>query len=105
MGNLHDGLRPVADGIKALWHETAACVGTLSEDGHFFRNVTQGCRIQKEYWLSKLCVVFERNLRIGGVARYRYAIEQGDVGPADGAGFILSPEIKRMSIQRIDDLF
>lgn len=89
------------------WHTSALTAGNLSEDGHVFartiagplKNHANGMR------LSSLCMLYEQNLRVGGVHLYKYRILGGTVGAADGVGFVFDFRIRRTNIQRMRSVF
>lgn len=89
------------------WHSSALSAGSLSEDGHIFAKMHAGP--QKSHSngmkLSSLCMLFERNLRMGGLHRYRYTILGGSVGAADGVGFVFDSRLRRTNIQRMKSVF
>jgi hypothetical protein len=50
-------------------------------------------------------MVFDHNLRRGGQHQYNYAILEGDLGAADGAGFVFDSKIRRNNIQHMRSVF
>jgi len=92
------------------WHESAKSVGVVSQDGHVF---TKSCgeerfRLGREGMtqrLSSICMVFDSTLRCGGTYCYNYQILDGEVGPADGAGFVFDSKVRRNNIQRMRSVF
>jgi len=93
--------------LASRWHSSALSAGNLSEDGHVFAKKHAGPRKNHSngMTLSSLCMLFERNLRVGGVHQYRYAILEGSVGAADGVGFVFDSRIRRTNIQRMRSVF
>jgi len=89
------------------WHSSALSAGDLSEDGHVFAKTRAGPRKihSNGMMMSSLCMIFERNLRVGGVHRYHYSILKGSVGAADGVGFVFDSRIRRTNIQRMRSVF
>jgi len=59
----------------------------------------------RTYELATICMVYDANLRTGGVHRYQYHILGGDLGPADGAGFTFDSKVRRKSIQQMRAIF
>mmetsp|Transcript_38751 Transcript_38751/g.84555 ORF Transcript_38751/g.84555 Transcript_38751/m.84555 type:complete len:305 (-) Transcript_38751:18-932(-) len=93
--------------VASKWHSSALSAGHLSEDGHVFAKARAGPRKSHSngMTLSSLCMLFERNLRAGGLHRYCYTIMEGSVGAADGVGFVLDTRIRRTNIQRMRSVF
>lgn len=93
--------------VASKWHSSTLSAGNLSEDGHIFAKTHAGPRKSHSngMTLSSLCMLFERNLRMGGVHRYRYSILEGSVGAADGVGFVFDSRIRRTNIQRMRSVF
>ncbi|CAE8678046.1 unnamed protein product [Polarella glacialis] len=89
------------------WHSSALSAGHLSEDGHIFSKTHAGPRKNHAsgMTLSSLCMLFEENLRVGGVHQYHYSILEGSVGAADGVGFVFDARIRRTNIQRMRSVF
>jgi len=92
------------------WHKSAETVGVISEDGHVFtktagprrsRMSDRGARVE----LASLCMVFDQSLRSGGTHRYCYRIMAGELGAADGAGFVFDSKVRRTNIQRMRSVF
>jgi len=50
-------------------------------------------------------MVFDSTLRTGGVHRYCYQIMDGELGAADGAGFVFDSKVRRNNIQRMRSVF
>jgi len=95
---------------KCRWHKSAESVGAISEDGHVFtktagprrsRVSNRGAKVE----LASICMVFDASLRCGGVHRYRYEIMDGELGAADGAGFVFDSKVRRNNIQRMRSVF
>jgi|EP00427_Karlodinium_veneficum_P010293 hypothetical protein len=96
--------------MTCSWHESAKSVGTVSQDGHIFTKTCGGERFRTvreglTQRLSSICMVFDRSLRCGGTHRYHYQILGGEVGPADGAGFVFDSKVRRNNIQRMRAVF
>lgn len=89
------------------WHCSALSAGDLSEDGHIFAKSHAGPRKNHSngMTLSSLCMLFERDLRMGGTHQYHYSIVEGSVGAADGVGFVFDSRIRRTNIQRMRSIF
>ncbi|CAE8678661.1 unnamed protein product, partial [Polarella glacialis] len=92
------------------WHKSAETVGVISNDGHVFTKTAgprrsrvsdRGARVE----LASICMVFDSSLRCGGVHRYCYQIMDGELGPADGAGFVFDSKVRRNNIQRMRSVF
>mmetsp|Transcript_111918 Transcript_111918/g.316264 ORF Transcript_111918/g.316264 Transcript_111918/m.316264 type:complete len:404 (-) Transcript_111918:86-1297(-) len=98
---------PATGIVASKWHSSALSAGSVSEDGHVFVKMHAGPRKSHSngMTLSSLCMLFERNLRVGGVHRYHYQIMEGSVGAADGVGFVLDSRIRRTNIQRMRSIF
>lgn len=96
-----------ADSRPARWGTTAPYVGDVSEDGHELTKTTVGPRKYHDNGtqLSTLCMIFERDLREGGIHSYTYTILEGDVGAADGVGFVFDNKIRRNNIQKMRSVF
>mmetsp|Transcript_10783 Transcript_10783/g.24636 ORF Transcript_10783/g.24636 Transcript_10783/m.24636 type:complete len:350 (+) Transcript_10783:133-1182(+) len=96
---------------ECRWHNSAKAMGTISEDGHIFTKVesrgkksivnNRGNRVE----LSPLCMVFDSSLRKGGMHQFHYQILDGEIGAADGAGFVFDKQVRRNNIQRIRSVF
>merc|ERR1719215_814559 len=98
-----------ADG-HCRWHKSAETVGVISEDGHIFtktagprrsRVSNRGAKVE----LASICMVFDASLRVRGVHRYTFEIMAGELGAADGAGFVFDSKVRRNNIQRMRSLF
>lgn len=92
------------------WHKSAETVGVISSDGHIFtksagprrsRVSDRGARVE----LASICMVFDSSLRCGGIHRYNYEIMDGELGAADGAGFVFDSKVRRNNIQRMRSVF
>merc|ERR1711957_980394 len=85
-------------------------VGVVSTDGHIFTK-TEGNRKMRmgtkgrPVELSQICMVFDRTLRCGGTHRYNYQVLDGELGAADGAGFVFDSKVRRNHIQRMRSIF
>lgn len=95
---------------ECRWHKSAETVGVISSDGHIFtksagprrsRVSDRGARVE----LASICMVFDSSLRCGGVHRYNYQIINGELGAADGAGFVFDSKVRRNNIQRMRSVF
>lgn len=91
------------------WHKSANAVGVISEDGHVFTKyggsskvvMAQGMPVE----LSSICMVFDESLRHAGTHLYTYQILDGELGAADGAGFVFDSQVRRNNIQRMRSVF
>mmetsp|Transcript_13111 Transcript_13111/g.24141 ORF Transcript_13111/g.24141 Transcript_13111/m.24141 type:complete len:400 (-) Transcript_13111:176-1375(-) len=96
---------------ECRWHNSAKAMGTISEDGHIFTKVeTRGKRSilnnrGAPVELSPICMVFDASLRRGGFHQFHYQILDGELGAADGAGFVFDKQVRRNNIQRIRSVF
>jgi len=97
-------------GSSCRWHKSAETVGIISNDGHLFtkeagprrsRVSDRGARVE----LASICMVFDSSLRTGGVHQYCYQIMEGELGAADGAGFVFDSKVRRNNIQRMRAVF
>jgi hypothetical protein len=95
---------------QCRWHKSAETVGVISDDGHVFtktagprrsRVSNRGATVE----LASICMVFDASLRSGGVHRYCYQIMDGELGAADGAGFVFDSKVRRNNIQRMRSVF
>lgn len=95
---------------SAKWHKSAEGVGVLSQDDHVFSK-TEGERQQRVdkkgacYELAQICMIFDTSLRCGGTHRYHCAFMDGELGPADGAGFTFDSRLRRRSMQQVVAVF
>mmetsp|Transcript_20218 Transcript_20218/g.63337 ORF Transcript_20218/g.63337 Transcript_20218/m.63337 type:complete len:338 (+) Transcript_20218:90-1103(+) len=98
------------DFSQCRWHKSAETVGVISSDGHVFTKTAgprrsrvsdRGARVE----LASICMVFDASLRCGGVHRYCYQIMEGELGAADGAGFVFDSKVRRNNIQRMRSVF
>merc|ERR1719235_6506 len=95
---------------QCRWHKSAESVGILSEDGHVFTK-TAGPRRSRmsnrgtQVELASICMVLDSSLRCGGVHRYCFEIMDGELGAADGAGFVFDSKVRRNNIQRMRSVF
>jgi hypothetical protein len=106
----HIGTPPMGTGTGCRWHKSAKAVGTVSADGHVFRKCAgEGkVRINKvgiPSELSTICMVFDSALRRGGTHQYKYKILEGEIGKADGAGFVFDTQVRRNNIQKMRSVF
>mmetsp|Transcript_5528 Transcript_5528/g.14712 ORF Transcript_5528/g.14712 Transcript_5528/m.14712 type:complete len:302 (-) Transcript_5528:126-1031(-) len=95
---------------QCRWHRSAETVGVISEDGHVFTKTAgpRRCRVSDRgarVELASICMVFDASLRCGGVHRYCYQIMEGELGAADGAGFVFDSKVRRNNIQRMRSVF
>jgi len=95
---------------QCRWHKSAETVGVISHDGHVFTKTAgpQRSRVSDRgatVKLASICMVFDASVRIGGVHRYTYHIMEGELGPADGAGFVFDKKVRRNNIQRMRSVF
>jgi hypothetical protein len=92
------------------WHETLKSIGIVSCDGHVFTKVAGADQIKINTAgiptkLSTICMIFDDRLRCGGLHEYCYTILEGEVGAADGVGFIFDNKLKRNNIQKTRAIF
>lgn len=92
------------------WHNSANSVGCVSTDGHIFTKTTAGEKTAKDRQgnvvkLASLCMVFDETLRCGGQHQFSYTILAGELGAADGAGFVFDSRVRRNNIQRMRSVF
>mmetsp|Transcript_100819 Transcript_100819/g.175015 ORF Transcript_100819/g.175015 Transcript_100819/m.175015 type:complete len:235 (+) Transcript_100819:2-706(+) len=95
---------------QCRWHDSAKSVGTISQNGHVFTKTAGAQKIRKSssgvtHALSSICMVFDQSLRKGGTHMYNYQILDGEVGAADGAGFVFDSRVRRNNIQRMRAVF
>jgi len=95
---------------QCRWHASAGTVGTISADGHVFTKnkssqkvVLNGQGMPME--LSTICMVFDSTLRQRGKHVYNYQILSGELGAADGAGFVFDSKVRRNNIQQMRTVF
>lgn len=105
-----EATRAAPPGVQCRWHKSAQTVGVISNDGHVFTKTAgprrsrvsdRGARVE----LASICMVFDSSLRCGGVHRYCYTVLHGDLGAADGAGFVFDSKVRRNNIQRMRSVF
>jgi hypothetical protein len=95
---------------KCRWHRSAETVGVISNNGHVFTK-TAGPRRSRisdhgaKVELASICMVFDSSLRCGGLHRYCYQIMDGEMGAADGAGFVFDSKVRRNNIQKMRSVF
>mmetsp|Transcript_19222 Transcript_19222/g.37761 ORF Transcript_19222/g.37761 Transcript_19222/m.37761 type:complete len:302 (-) Transcript_19222:267-1172(-) len=92
------------------WHKSAQTVGSVSEDGHVFSKVAGGQKVIMgnkgvPVAVSSICMVYDESLRCGGLHEYNYQILDGELGAADGAGFVFDSKVRRNNIQRMRSVF
>lgn len=96
---------------RCRWHRSANTVGVVSEDGHVFTKTASGRKKLcvgsrgRPVELAALCMVFDESLRCGGMHHFHYRILDGEVGAADGAGFVFDSKVRRNNIQRMRSVF
>lgn len=95
---------------QCRWHKSAETVGVISSDGHIFTKTAgpRRCRMSERgarVELASICMVFDSSLQCGGVHRYCYQIMEGELGAADGAGFVFDSKVRRNNIQRMRSVF
>jgi len=95
---------------ECRWHKSAEMVGEVSADGHIFTKNAGPKRSRvgdrgNMLELSSICMVFDEKLRCGGQHLYRYQILGGQLGAADGAGFVFDSKVRRNNIQRMRSVF
>lgn len=92
------------------WHRSAEAAGEVSGGGHVFTKMAgprrsrisdRGAHVE----LASICMVFDESLRCGGIHEYSYQILDGELGPADGAGFVFDSRVRRNNIQRMRSVF
>jgi len=99
-----------ANGYTCRWHKSAKTVGVVSEDGHIFTKTAGGQKVIMgnrgvPVEVSSICMVFDESLRCGGVHQYNYQVLNGQLGAADGAGFVFDSQVRRNNIQRMRSVF
>jgi hypothetical protein len=102
----------VGDGpFECRWHDSASAVGILSEDGHTFTKMA-GPRKKRlhgsgvgHYELSTICMIFDSSLRCGGDHAYHFSFMDGELGLADGAGFVFDTRLRRRPLQQLRAVF
>lgn len=97
-------------GTPSKWHKSAKLVGMISEDGHVFTKVAGADKIRTSAFgnhqkLSSICMIYDQRLRYGGMHRYNYQILSGEIGAADGAGFVFDTQVRRSNLQRMCSIF
>jgi hypothetical protein len=111
-GDHADGATSFESRRDCRWHKSAGTVGIVSDDGHVFtkfncdntrkvRTNSRGTVME----LSKICMVFDESLRCRGSHQFNYKILHGQVGRADGAGFVFDSQLRRNNIQRMRSVF
>lgn len=101
-------------GRPAKWHRSAGAVGSVSPCGHIFTRLPEssptglkvivdshGAPVQ----LSSLCMIYDDSLRKYGSHVFTYHILSGELGPADGAGFVFDNQLRRSNIQNMSSVF
>lgn len=105
-----DMCRPPGLDAGCRWHNSANSVGCISADGHIFTKTTAGEKTAKDRQgnalkLASICMVFDETLRCGGQHQFNYTILAGELGAADGAGFVFDSRVRRNNIQRMRSVF
>lgn len=100
----------LAGGTPCRWHESAKYVGTVSADGHVFTKAAGAERLRSTtsgayHKLSSICMIYDDRLRCGGMHSYNYHLLTGEVGAADGAGFVFDCKVRRSNLQRMRSIF
>lgn len=96
--------------LAARWHKSAESVGELSEEDHVFTK-NAGPRLKRThvsgagYELATICMVFDASLRCGGAHTYRFCFLDGELGPADGAGFVFDTKVRRRPLGQMHAVF
>mmetsp|Transcript_24534 Transcript_24534/g.54614 ORF Transcript_24534/g.54614 Transcript_24534/m.54614 type:complete len:355 (-) Transcript_24534:365-1429(-) len=96
--------------VSCRWHKSAETVGVLSDHGSVFTKAAGPRRSRRSdrgslVELASICMVFDASLRCGGLHRYCYCIRAGELGAADGAGFVFDSKVRRNNIQRMRSVF
>lgn len=92
------------------WHKSAETVGILSQEDHVFTK-TAGPRHKRVhdsgagYELATICMVFDASLRCCGIHSYRFCFMAGELGPADGAGFVFDTRVRRRPLGQMRAVF
>jgi hypothetical protein len=99
-----------AGAMPCRWHESAKNVGAVSADGHIFTKTAGAERLRASqsgnyHKLSSICMIYDGCLRCGGLHRYNYQILSGEIGAADGAGFVFDSKVRRSNLQRMRSVF
>lgn len=99
--------RSSASSSACRWHTSALSAGDISDDGRVFTKTMTAPRKShaKGMMLPSLFMIFESNLRTGGLHSYTYKILRGSVGPADGVGFVFDTKVRRSNIQKMRSVF
>mmetsp|Transcript_41807 Transcript_41807/g.108286 ORF Transcript_41807/g.108286 Transcript_41807/m.108286 type:complete len:322 (+) Transcript_41807:67-1032(+) len=92
------------------WHDSANKVGIVSGDGHVFTKTSGGHKVVTNsrgmaVELPSICMVFDQTLRCGGTHQYTYQLLDGELGVADGAGFVFDSKVRRKNIQQMRSVF
>eukprot|EP00930_Biecheleria_cincta_P087162 TRINITY_DN76411_c0_g1_i1.p1 TRINITY_DN76411_c0_g1~~TRINITY_DN76411_c0_g1_i1.p1 ORF type:complete len:314 (-),score=67.12 TRINITY_DN76411_c0_g1_i1:186-1127(-) len=94
---------------SCAWHESASKVGQISQDGHMFTKAAGKTKVVlaegRKREMSSICMIFDHRLQTGGAHNYTYGILDGELGPADGVGFVFDSKIRRNNIQRMRTVF
>lgn len=94
---------------SCAWHESASKVGMISEDGHIFTKTAGKTKFVlaegRKRELFSICMIFDHKLQTGSTHSYTYGILDGELGPADGVGFVFDTKIRRNNIQRMRTVF
>lgn len=92
------------------WDHSAESVGKLSHDGHVFTKMAGGEKVRlmpsgSHQKLSTICMVYDERLRCCGTHRYHYQVLNGEIGAADGAGFVFDSKVRRNNLQCMRSIF
>jgi len=95
---------------ECRWHGSASSVGNLSSDGHVFTKFPVAAkpslsRQGEALNLAPICMVYDHMLRCGGIHEYNYQLLDGQLGKADGVGFVFDSKLRRNNIQRMRSVF
>jgi len=94
---------------SCAWHDSASKVGKISQDGHTFTKAAGKTKVVlaegRKREMSSICMIFDHKLQTGGTHSYTYGILDGELGPADGVGFVFDTKIRRNNIQRMRTVF
>jgi len=105
-----NGCHMTAPAATCRWHESANKVGIVSGDGHVFTKTSGGHKVVTNsrgmsVELPSICMVFDQTLRCGGMHQYNYQLLDGELGVADGAGFVFDSKVRRKNIQQMRSVF
>ncbi len=89
----------------AVFHSSMSAVGEVSRCGHYFSKTCLGALRQPKVPggrpMRALIMAHESELRKGccGAVQYRVVVVEGQLGPADGLGFVVSGKLWRRKMQ------